>query len=290
MKFRIVAGVILIGLLSGVIWLDAVLGVVWIFGGLVLLGAAGSTYEVCAMGRRVGAQPWTGLAVAGSLAFVLSNVVRVSHPAAAAWMPPLAGVWIGWFMLVALAWLKRGRGPEDISDIGVTVFAATYVGGLASFLVLIEGLRFPPIDLGPSAGAWALIWFLFSAKSADIFAYFTGKAIGKHKLAPTISPGKTIEGAVGGLLGSILVGCALKPLAGAAGAALSWPQAILFAVLCSAACQLGDLVESRLKRRAGVKDSGALLPEYGGFLDMVDGLIFAAPVGYALLRLLGGAA
>ncbi|MHC5021618.1 MAG: phosphatidate cytidylyltransferase, partial [Planctomycetota bacterium] len=100
--------------------------------------------------------------------------------------------------------------------------------------------------------------------------------------------GKTIEGAIGGLAGSIAVGCALKPFMGSAGESLNWGWTVVFAAACSIACQLGDLIESRLKRRAGVKDSGELVPEFGGFLDIVDGLIFAAPVGYAILRLAGG--
>jgi phosphatidate cytidylyltransferase len=189
-------------------------------------------------------------------------------------------------MFILVSWLWRGRGEEDFGDIGVTVFAFCYVGGLGTFLVSIEALEWS--GLAPDDGVRALVWVLLSAKSADIFAYFTGKAIGKHKLAAHISPGKTIEGAIGGLAGSIAVGCALKPFMGAAGESLSWVWVVVFAAACSIACQLGDLIESRLKRRAGVKDSGELVPEFGGFLDIVDGLIFAAPVGYAILRIVGG--
>jgi len=288
-KIRIVAGIIALAIVFGAMWADAALAVAWCFGGLTVLGAAVSSYELCVMSRRVGPQAWTGLAVAGAALFVLLGVLDVSHPGWSGGAVTFTGVWTVWLGVVLLSWLVRGRGPEDIADVGVTIFAASYVGGLASYLVALEGLRFPPGGLAASAGGLALFWTLCTAKSADIFAYFTGKAIGRHKLAPSISPGKTIEGAIGGLCGSVVVGCALKPLVGAPGAALGWGATVVFAVCCSAACQLGDLVESRLKRRAGVKDSGALLPEYGGFLDMVDGLIFAAPVGYALLRWFGGA-
>lgn len=291
MTFRIIAGAIALAIVFGAIWADAALGVTWCFGGLTLLGAVVGSVEVCVMARRTGVQAWTGFAMAGTVALVLIMVLRSSHPGSVFAHVSLAGVWLGFVMAVLLAWLVRGRGPEDIADVAVTIFVSSYLGGLAAHLVALEGLRFPgPTGAHASAGAWALVWTLCTAKSADIFAYFTGKAIGRHPLAPAISPKKTLEGALGGLVGSVVVGLALKPLAGPAGASLSWGATIAFALCCSAACQLGDLVESRLKRRAGVKDSGAFLPEYGGFLDMVDGLIFAAPVGYAFLRVCGDAA
>lgn len=303
MKTRLIIGPILLGIVLGAMWLDAYTGTVWAFGALCLLGACMSTQEVCAMSTKVGQQPWTMHAVFGSGVLILATLLHQNLPAAqAAHLPPVIAVWIGMMMFVLVSWLWRGRGGEDFGDIGVTVFAFSYVGGLSTTLILIEGLNFTTLaehvaatpryadytDLPAGEGVLALVWVLLSAKSADIFAYFTGKAIGKHKLAPHISPGKTIEGAIGGLCGSIAVGCALKPFMGSAGASLSWVETVFFAALCSIACQAGDLIESRLKRRAGVKDSGELLPEFGGFLDMVDGLIFAAPVGYAFLRLVGG--
>jgi len=306
MTFRIVAGAIALAIVFGAIWADAAMGVAWCFGGLTLLGAVVGSHEVCVMARRTGVRPWTGFAIAGTVALVLIMILRASHRGSVFADVPLHAVWLGFVMAVLLAWLVRGRGPEDIADVAVTIFVSSYLGGLAAHLVALEGLRFPalvlprslaevpqlldPPGLRPSAGAWALVWTLATAKSADIFAYFTGKAVGRRPLAPEISPKKTIEGALGGLVGSVVVGLALKPLAGSAGASLSWGATIGFALCCSAACQLGDLVESRLKRRAGVKDSGAFLPEYGGFLDMVDGLIFAAPVGYAFLSVCGDAA
>ena len=137
-------------------------------------------------------------------------------------------------------------------------------------------------------GVSALVWVVLTVKAADIFAYLGGKTYGRHLLAPTISPKKTWEGAATGLAASVVVGLALKPFVGAAGAALSWPATLGFAVSLSVAGQLGDLVESRLKRRAQVKDSSTLLPEMGGALDLTDGLLVAAPVGYAWLRVAGG--
>lgn len=298
MKTRLIIGPILLAVVLGAMWLDATMEFVWAFGALCLLGAGMSTQEVCAMSRKVGREPWTAHAVLGSALLILTTILNHSVPAAqVVHVPAVWHVWTGVVMFVLISWLWRGRGEEDFGDIGVTVFAFSYVGGLATFLIAIEALTWNHTGLGlsptvptgaPDDGVRALVWVLLSAKSADIFAYFTGKAIGRHKLAPHISPGKTIEGAIGGLIGSILVCCALRPLMGSAGASLSWVWVVVFGAACSMACQAGDLIESRLKRRAGVKDSGELLPEFGGFLDMVDGLLFAAPVGYALLRIVGG--
>jgi len=112
--------------------------------------------------------------------------------------------------------------------------------------------------------------------AGDVAAYYGGRAFGRYKLAPTISPNKTVEGSVAGLAGSILIGVVLG----------SWlvqrqvPFLVLASLAAAIAGQLGDLAESALKRSAGVKDSSSLLPGHGGMLDRLDSLIFAAPVFY----------
>lgn len=122
-----------------------------------------------------------------------------------------------------------------------------------------------------------MILFLFVIVwGCDSFAYYTGKNFGRHKLAPRISPNKTWEGTIGGLVGATLIGAAggtwwLAPSLGPATGALA-------GALASSAGQIGDLVESMWKRGAGVKDSGAFLPGHGGFYDRVDSLLFAGPV------------
>ena len=116
----------------------------------------------------------------------------------------------------------------------------------------------------------ALVW------AADSGAYFAGRHLGKHKLAPTISPNKTVEGAVGGLLAGVAVAIGLGLWAGAGSAQL--PALALVAALAVAVSIVGDLVESLLKRQAGVKDSGHLIPGHGGILDRIDGVLAAVPV------------
>jgi phosphatidate cytidylyltransferase len=161
-------------------------------------------------------------------------------------------------------------------------FGILYVAWLPSFLV---SLREAPRTSGApyvQGCTWVLFVFLVAWMS-DAGAYAVGSAIGRHKLAPRISPGKSVEGAVGGLLFAIVSGAIaapllmrgiLTPLAGAA-----------FGLLGSVAGQSGDLVESQLKRDAQVKDASGAIPGHGGMLDRFDSVFFAAPLVYFVLRL-----
>jgi len=130
-------------------------------------------------------------------------------------------------------------------------------------------------DLGESLGARLIFLMAVVVWAGDSAAYYVGSAIGKHKLAPAVSPGKTWEGAVanvaGGLVGACVARMTFFP-------DLEWLHALALAVLLSVVGQLGDLFESALKRGAGVKDSGTLLPGHGGFLDRLDSLMVSGPV------------
>ncbi len=145
---------------------------------------------------------------------------------------------------------------------------------------------------------WILLIFLLTW-CGDIAAFYVGRAVGRHKLAPTISPGKSWEGAVASVCTAVVVGLVMVHYAEAISSGVSrlnhqgyeivtmgWGRTIIFAVLTNVAAQVGDLVESALKRAAGVKDSGTLLPGHGGVLDRVDALLFSLPVGYVLIGLL----
>lgn len=125
----------------------------------------------------------------------------------------------------------------------------------------------------PDAGLGILIWLFFVVWTADSAAYFTGRTLGGPKLAPSISPAKTWSGFWGGVVGAACVGVLVGWLTGVSELAITAMLAGLLAVIS----QIGDLAESALKRRAGVKDSGRLIPGHGGILDRVDGLLFAAP-------------
>jgi len=147
-------------------------------------------------------------------------------------------------------------------------FGAVYIGGLLS--------TYPRTLLLPRGEHWVFLGILAVA-AGDTIAYFTGRAIGRRKLAPAVSPNKTVEGAVGGLLGS--VGCAVLYAHGFLPAV---PAGYVAAVGAAVGIfgQAGDLFESLIKRAAGVKDSGTILPGHGGILDRADGILAAGPVLY----------
>ena len=144
-----------------------------------------------------------------------------------------------------------------------------YVGWLLSYLVALR------LDAGRD---W-LYLALFATFGSDTAAYFLGKAFGKHKLAPRISPGKTWEGAVAGIFGAVVISL-LFTLDTRLQLPLSYGQAILLGVLISVFGQIGDLVESLLKRNTGVKESGNLMPGHGGLLDRMDSVVLAGIVVY----------
>ena len=128
----------------------------------------------------------------------------------------------------------------------------------------------------------AIVMILLVVKFTDIGAYFGGRAFGKHKLIPWLSPGKTWEGLFFGLLTAGLVGaiCARWTLE------LLWHRGLIFGIIIGGVGQLGDLLESLMKRDAEVKDSGQLIPGFGGILDVIDSPLLAAPVAYLLFSLL----
>jgi phosphatidate cytidylyltransferase len=161
--------------------------------------------------------------------------------------------------------------PGSMTAAGTTLLGAVYLGSLGGTLA---GLR--SIDL-VRVGPWALMLLLAVIMSADSAAYFTGSALGRNKMAPAISPGKTWEGLAGGLAGGIVAALVVRRFG------LPW-MPVGHAVALGAAVSLlgtaGDLLESLLKRWAGVKDSGTLFPGHGGMLDRLDSLLFGAPVLY----------
>jgi phosphatidate cytidylyltransferase len=186
----------------------------------------------------------------------------------------LAAVTAG-LVVVSLIWHLLFR-QVTTADTAATVFGAVYVGFSLSHLVLIKGL---------DSGTEIVLAMIVSVWANDTFAYVVGATIGRHKMAPQISPKKSWEGFAAGTLGTIAVWVGayflIRPTAG-----LWWYVLIGAAVSVAAVC--GDLAESRLKREAGVKDSGRFLPGHGGFLDRFDSMILVAVVTYYLL-ILGGA-
>lgn len=212
--------------------------------------------------------------LAGAVAVVL---------AAAAGPAALAGALVA-AVLAHLTWLVGRHGATDVAGTWLGLGGVLYVGLPLAHWVLA---RAAPFAASVSVLGWAapglgpLLFALLCTWAADIGAYFTGRALGRRKLAPRLSPGKTWEGTAGGLLLAAAVGYLAAPLA-TRPALPPWAGALLGAALAAAAV-VGDLAESALKRHAGVKDSGHLLPGHGGVLDRFDSALFTVPAAYYAL-------
>ena len=244
-------------------------------------------YEFWFLCRRVGAKPDV---VVGYAAVAALFVVFFSN-----WIELLYLI-VPLFIAAALvAEMLRGA-PFDkmILSVGSTVLGVFYVAFLGSHLI---GVRTGFVEPGISFAGPGLLWtywvgdaylshtlsthmlsfFFLVLMGSDTGAYYTGRALGRHKLAPTVSPGKTWEGAVGGMVASLLVAAASHywffP-------ELSLPAALALAALMNVLGVLGDLTESALKRGANAKDAAQILPGHGGFLDRLDSLLFNAPLLY----------
>jgi len=174
-------------------------------------------------------------------------------------------------VILPLIWLLLRRQKEG-AFIGWawTMGGILYIGWLLSHFVVLRGL-----DDGRN---WVFL-ALFATFASDTAAFFVGRAVGKHHLAPRISPGKTWEGAIAGVCGAIIVSL-LFTISTPFQLLLTYWQAILLGLLVSVFGQLGDLVESLLKRNMGVKESGRLIPGHGGVLDRTDSIVFAGIVVY----------
>jgi len=184
-------------------------------------------------------------------------------------------------LFTAAIW-RRGVAGHPLLAVATTVLAVVYV---AVTLTFGYALRYHEYAVGRAAGSVVLLFPMILTWASDIGAYAVGRTVGKRKLIPAVSPGKSVEGAIGGLVCTMLVAVAferfaLRPVAQLAMA--PW-WAAAFGLVISVAAQVGDLVESMIKREAGIKDSSHLIPGHGGVLDRVDSLLFVLPVAYALL-------
>jgi len=191
---------------------------------------------------------------------------------------PTGGVWEIIFFIIILITLfiiqfTRKENANAVALIAVTLFAIFYIGWFFTFLVKIRFMQ---------GGHKMLAYLLLVTKGGDIGAYLIGSKLGRHKLIPRISPNKSWEGAIGGFVFSILFAFLGRYLMG-------WKSLsfILFSgILIGVFTQLGDLAESLIKRDYQVKDSSVFLPGLGGMLDVIDSLLFTAPVFYTYLTIL----
>ena len=166
--------------------------------------------------------------------------------------------------------LFRGKQPY-IANVATTLLGMVYCGWFPLHLIFLRDLSCPKYDSG-----LGFVVLMFTAiLLTDVGCYYVGTKLGKHKLAPVISPNKTIEGSIGGvffaILGAVVIGLFID---------LPWYMSVIAGVICTVFAQIGDLCESMLKRDAGVKDSGSSLPGHGGFLDRTDSFILTIPIMY----------
>ena len=257
MKKRVLSGLLLLPLLLLVYF-----GGKALLAGCFVIGVMG-VREFFAGFRNAGINPSDAVAYASAAALYAMNLAGVRHDWYLLWF---AGV-----MLLSLLYLfnveKRG-----LSDGMATVTGIFYVVFFSYHVALTDQIE----------GYSVMVWLIFlTAFGTDIMAYFTGFAIGRHKLCPAISPKKTIEGALGGAFGSIV-------LCGAFGYFFSYGafvHCLIIGALGGAASQLGDLTASVFKRKMGIKDYGNLIPGHGGVLDRFDSVLFTAPMVYYYVAL-----
>jgi phosphatidate cytidylyltransferase len=188
--------------------------------------------------------------------------------------------------------LFKQRIDEAIASVAATFFGVFYVGWLLSHAVSVRFLSADPrlasAELPPEAGIFFTLFTLCAVVGSDAGAFFVGRWLGRHKLAPHVSPGKTVEGALGGVGSGALLALACKAvflfwIPGDASASFSWTAAAAIGAALAGIGVLGDLIESLLKRDAHVKDAGHIVPGVGGALDRIDSALLAFPLMYYLL-------
>jgi phosphatidate cytidylyltransferase len=245
----------------------------WVFVALTAIILLLASSEYVNIFRTGGFRPSLIVVLGGTLLFVLGRAINgfESSP----WM-------ISLLILVSMAYhlvdFERGRDQAG-SDFGLTVSGALYVGWLGAYLISLREM---------SDGMWWVLLVLTSIWLADSGAYMIGKQFGRHNITPRLSPKKTWEGYIGGVVvgtvGVAALAALFAYLIGSGTEINAWRGAILgFSV--SALSILGDLGESMIKRQVGVKDSGTLLPGHGGIFDRIDSWLWAGVIGYYLITM-----
>jgi phosphatidate cytidylyltransferase len=286
-----------IAALAGLCWLDAqqALGAapgLWLFPLALLLALAASGEMLWMLaGREIRPQP--AAIYAGNLAIVASNGVPLCWPG----YPPDCSLGrLGWplcsFGIAVLAAfvveMIRYRAPgKSVVQLATTALSFAYVGLLVSFLIQLRAVEPNNSAMADDWGLVPLLSLIAVVKAGDIGAYTVGRLFGRHKMTPLLSPGKTWEGAAGAVIFAALTAWLVlilwverKPSLGAI--SLSSAPWLFYGVLVGVVGLLGDLAESLLKRDLGRKDSSSWMPGYGGVLDLLDSVLFAAPVAYLL--------
>lgn len=247
----------------------------WVGGIPLLIGvcavAACGTWEYCQMQKKRGLHPWTGVGIAASLIWCL----WLNGFGDRLWPVPAVVILL---VLLTLA-LGSREGRFRLADSEATFVGTCYVGLLSGFALLVR--NYPGFEPAEAGARWFAVLVLLGIWSTDIFAYAAGRLWGKRRPFPRISPRKTGAGFAGGIAGAMavmLAGCNVLKL-------YTIPAGIALGIVVGLGALWGDLVESMIKRNAGVKDASALIPGHGGVLDRFDSFLFVYPLVYLYLRL-----
>lgn len=258
----------------------------WVLGALLAVFAVLAALEFFRMAAAKGVRPLeaVGAGAAGFFVILATAAGGVPWPGATLWVLLVATALVA----VTYAIWARGVEGEPLVAVSVTVFGAVYTGGMLSSGILLRHL--PGVE-----SAWHGTALVFAPVlltwASDTSAYFVGRQWGRTKLIPRVSPGKTVQGSIGALVGTVLVALLYSlVLEQFESYRLGIGTALVFGLLISVTAQIGDLAESLLKRDAGVKDSGAFFPGHGGVLDRVDSLLFTLPLAYLFFRFFVGPA
>lgn len=261
--------------------------------GVLMIGAALMEYFRIAFASEIAAgnrRPYRLTAIPVIIVSLLYVIARFGWPA---FIVPLQNELEGLALAAVIISLFAVRLGGDVElrrtyrEIAIGVFGFAYLVLLFGFVIRI--LTMPELVVGEHhVGHLYLIYLLAITKFTDMGAYVVGSMIGKHKMIPRISPGKTWEGIIGGVGFAALAAFGLKALMPEALAQISWLAAGLLALVLAALAVVGDLAESIIKRSLAVKDSGHVMPGIGGVLDLVDSILFTAPAFYLYLLVITG--
>jgi phosphatidate cytidylyltransferase len=225
---------------------------------LVVILTLLSLWEFLRIGEQMGMSAWYKLATVAAVVWLISLFSGGKE-----WMMPIFVFWL----LIGLGRVALAYPKIQFLEASFNLFSVLYAVILLSYFYLLRQL--------PGGKEWTFL-AIFLVWATDIGAYLIGRQFGRHLLAPKVSPKKTVEGSLGGLVSSIAVAFAFWRLVGGA----SWLMYIVLGVVIGISSQIGDLFESALKRGAGIKDSGNIIPGHGGILDRFDSLIFVLPLVY----------